>query len=77
MESGKSRNMFAVPGFTWRLSATIMLGVIWLSFLILWLFFWAGDFDVYQNLAIFIVSLLAAGGISGVIWGTVGRRMRW
>jgi hypothetical protein len=77
MEWGRGKDVFRVPGFSWRLTGTILLGVIWLSFLILWLFFWAVNYNFYQNLAIFIVSILAAGGMSGVIWGTLGRKMRW
>jgi len=74
MESSKGRNVFEVPGFTWRLSTTILLGVVWLSFLILWLFFWAGSFDVYQNLAVIFVSIIVVIGLLGAMWASWGIR---
>lgn len=74
MESSKGRNVFEVPGFAWRLSTTILLGVVWLSFLILWLFFWAGGFDVYQNLAVIFVSIIVVIGLLGAMWASWGIR---
>jgi cation transport ATPase len=44
---------------------SIIAGVGWLAFLLLWLLMYAGDYDIYQNIAVFVVSLLAFGGISG------------
>jgi hypothetical protein len=63
--------------FGWRGIASGIIWIGWVIWLLVWLFFYAGNYNFYQNLAIFIVSILAAGGISGVIWGTLGRRMRW
>jgi hypothetical protein len=74
MEWDRGKDVFAVPGFSWRIAATIMLGVIWLSFLILWLIFWAGDFDVYQNLAIVFVSIIVVIGLLGAMWASWGLR---
>lgn len=45
---------------------SIIAGVGWLSFLLAWLLMYAGDYDIYQNIAVFIVSLLAFGAISAV-----------
>jgi hypothetical protein len=45
---------------------SIIAGVGWLSFLLVWLLMYAGDYDIYQNIAVFIVSLLAFGAISAV-----------
>ena len=59
-------------GFGCRVSFTIICGVGWLIFLIVWLFFYANNFNVYQNIAIFIVSLLAIGGIMGAVWAPWG-----
>ena len=61
-------------GFGWRVSLTIIMGVGWLVFLILWLFFYASGFNVYQNIAIFIVSLLIVGGIIAAAWAPWGIR---
>ena len=50
----------------------IIAGVAWLAFLVIWLLMYAGDYDVYQNIAVFIVSLLAFGGISAAA-GAIGK----
>jgi hypothetical protein len=61
-------------GFGGRVSLSIISGVGWLIFLIIWLFFYAGNFNIYQNIAIFIVSLLVIGGIMGAAWAPWGIR---
>ena len=38
----------------------------------IWLFFYATEYNVYQNIAIFIVSILAFGGIMGAAWAPWG-----
>src|SRR4030065_1244443 len=48
--------------------ANTVAGIGWLVFLIIWLFFYAGGYNGYQNLAIFIASLLVLGAVSGSIW---------
>ncbi len=60
------------PGFGWRVALSIIVGVGWLAFLILWLFFYAGDFNIYQNIAVFIVSILVLGGVMGAAWASWG-----
>ena len=42
-------------GFGWRVSISIIMTFGWLIFLVIWLFFYAGNFNIYQNIAIFIV----------------------
>ena len=59
-------------GFGWRVSLSIISVVGWLIFLIMWLFFYATNYNVYQNIAIFIVSILAFGGIMGATWAPWG-----
>ncbi len=54
------------PTLAWAINA--VAGVGWLVFLIVWLFYYAGDYNGYQNLAIFIVSLLVLGAVSGSTW---------
>lgn len=44
---------------------SIIAGVAWLVFLVIWLLQYAGDYDIYQNIAVFIVSVLVFGGVSG------------
>jgi hypothetical protein len=66
--------MMETKGFGWRVSLTIIMGVGWLVFLILWLFFYAGVYNIYQNIAIFIVSLLIVGGVLGAAWAPWGMK---
>jgi len=66
--------MIKTKGYGWRVSLSIIMGVGWLIFLILWLFFYASGFNVYQNIAIFIVSLLVVGGVLGAAWAPWGMK---
>ena len=68
----KDEEIMKTKGFGWRISLSIISGVSWLIFLIIWLFFYATLFNVYQNIAIFIVSILAIGGIMGATWAPWG-----
>ncbi|HEX9907182.1 MAG TPA: hypothetical protein VGB78_01790 [Thermoplasmata archaeon] len=63
------------PGFGWRVGASILIAIGWLSFLILWLFFYASAYNIFQNLAIVIVSVLASVGLLGAMWAPWGMRM--
>ena len=51
-----------------RVAGTVIVGVCWLAFILLFLAFFIGSFDFWQNIAIFIVSLIVAGGIIAVMW---------
>jgi len=51
-----------------KVAGTVIVGVCWLSFIILFLAFFAGKFDFWQNLAVFIVSVIIAVGIVAVMW---------
>jgi hypothetical protein len=51
-----------------RVAGTVAVGFGWLAFILLWLAFYAGNFDFWQNLAMFIVSVIVAIGIVAVIW---------
>ena len=61
-----------IEGLSWRVSLTILFGVGWLIFLILWLGFFADEYTSYQNFAIFLVSILVLGGILGIPWTIYG-----
>ncbi len=64
--------MKSFPGVGWRIGFSVTLGILWLAFLIIWFFFYAGSYDVYQNIAIFLASLLAVGGILAGVWMSFG-----
>jgi hypothetical protein len=55
-------------GLGWRVSLSILVGVGWLVFLVLWLFFYAKDYAWEKNVAIFLLSLLLLIGVLGVPW---------
>ena len=57
-----------VSGFGWRVSLSIVAGIAWLIFLIIWFFFYAVGFTLYQNIAIFGISVAAVGLIEGLTW---------
>ena len=63
-------------GLGWRLSATIMVLAGWFAFAILWLAFYASGYNIYQNLAVFLSSLVILGAVLGVLWAGFGARMR-
>ncbi len=72
MRRKKHERMIKIPGLGWRVSLSIIVGCGWLIFLIIWLFFYAGSFNVYQNIAIFLVSILVVGAIMGASWASWG-----
>jgi hypothetical protein len=49
-----------------RISA--VLGVSWVAFLVLWLFFFAPGYDIYKNIAIVVTSLLIVGALMSLTW---------
>jgi hypothetical protein len=51
-----------------RISATVAAIVGWLAFIVLYLAFFAGTFDFWQKLAIFIASGAIALGIIAIFW---------
>lgn len=59
----------------WRIALSIMMGVGWLAFMIVWLFFFADQFSIYRNLAILFLSLVVVGGVLGAAWVGFGLRM--
>jgi len=63
-------------GMRWRVAVSIVVSVGWLIFLIIWLGFFAGDYTGYQNLAIFLVSILVVAAIVGPIWAVWGMKMK-
>ncbi|MGD0818035.1 MAG: hypothetical protein ABR986_06490 [Methanomassiliicoccales archaeon] len=62
-------------GFGWRVSTSIITAVGWLSFIIIWLFFYADKYSIYQNIGAVIVSLIVFIGVNGAVWGTWAMRM--
>jgi len=70
----EGKQMMKTAGFTSRVVVSITVPLALMIFWIIWFFFFAGDFNVYQNIAIFLVSLLAVGGLMGAIWAPWGMK---
>ncbi len=51
-----------------RIYASIALGLGWLLFLALWLFYYATTYGILQNIAVFIVSIVVVTAIAIAIW---------
>ena len=72
----KDEDVLEKEGLGWRVSLSIIAGVGWLVFIILWLFFYAGDYNWEKNVAIVLLSILVIGLILGAPWTIWGLRHR-
>ncbi len=70
----EGREMFKTSAFKWRVQVSVILPFIAIIFLIIWFWFIAElySFSVWQSIAIVLVTLLAIGGILGLIWARWG-----
>ena len=64
------------PGFTWRVSLSVLVSFSLVIFLILWLLFYAGKFNIYQNIAAILYSFLIGIAILVPIVGFLGDKIR-
>ena len=74
MEEECCKEWMEEQGMKWRVSLSIIMGVGWLVFLILWLAFYASDFNIYQNIAIVLSSILIVGAVLGASWASWGMK---
>ena len=72
--SKEGKEMMRTIGFTSRINVSIVVPFALLIFWIIWFFFIAEDFNFYQNIAIFIVSLLVVVGLLIGIWAPWGMK---
>ena len=70
----KKKNPMETEGFTWRVGVSIVAFFALIIFLIIWLFFYADLYTVYQNIAVIIVGILAFLGIMGGTWAPWGMK---
>ncbi|TKJ25649.1 MAG: hypothetical protein CEE41_04005 [Hadesarchaea archaeon B3_Hades] len=70
IKTGRARKR--PPGGAARVAVSIVTGVGWLIFLILFLVFYAEGFSIYENLAIILASILVTGVIRGPTWAYWG-----
>jgi protein-S-isoprenylcysteine O-methyltransferase Ste14 len=65
-------------GMGWRVSVSIITFFGAVIAAILWLFFYAGSFSVYQNIAVVVVIFLVFIAVMGATWASWGmRQSRW
>ena len=60
----------------WRVGVSILSFFGAIIAVILWLFFYAGSYNAYQNLAIIVVIFLAFTAVVAAIWVSWGMRQR-
>ena len=70
--SQEEKEMWKIKGFRWRVWVSIIVALGVIIFLIYWFWILAEPYDIYQNIAIFIVSFLIAGGILAAMWAPWG-----
>lgn len=58
----------------WRVAASILAFFGSVIGIILWLFFYAGNFNVYQNIAVVVVILLGFIAVMGATWASWGMK---
>ena len=63
-------------GFGWRVSLSVLVSIGWLAFLVIWLFFYAGYYSIYQNLAVFLASILIVTAVMGASWASWGIKQK-
>ncbi len=63
-----------MQGLRVRIAVSIMTGVGWLSFVLLYAAFWTSGFSLFQSIVIVLVSALIAAGIMGAMWASWGMR---
>jgi hypothetical protein len=61
-------------GMGWRVSVSIISFFGLLIFFIIWLFFYAGTFNIYQNIAVVIAAILVFVGVNGAAWAPWGMK---
>jgi len=51
-----------------KVAATIVVIVFWFAFIVLYLAFFTGGFDLWQKVAVFLASGAIASGVIAVFW---------
>jgi hypothetical protein len=55
-------------GFRWHILISIALPFAAMIFLIIWFWYFAEPYSVWQNIAVLLVTILVMGGLLGVLW---------
>jgi peptidoglycan/LPS O-acetylase OafA/YrhL len=70
----EGKEMMRKTGFRSRVIISIVIPLALMIFLIIWFYYYADNFNIYQNFAVFLVSILAVGGIMGAMWAPWGMK---
>ncbi|MGF3554279.1 MAG: hypothetical protein ACQXXF_03245 [Thermoplasmatota archaeon] len=70
----EGKEMMRKTGFRSRVIASIVIPFLLMIFLITWFYFYADNFNIYQNFAVFLVSILVVGGLLGAMWAPWGMK---
>jgi hypothetical protein len=79
MNSETTADQTRSDGMAWRVGVSIVTFFGALIAVILWLFFYAGGYNAYQNIAVIIVIILAFVAVMGATWASWGMKQgaRW
>ncbi len=69
-----SNNHNLPSGIGWRIAVTILTFFGSIIGIIVWLFFYASQFNIYQNIAIVVVILLGFIAVMGAVWASWGMK---
>ncbi len=72
--SGEMSSRERPEGMGWRVGVSIVTFFGAMIAVILWLFFYAGSFGVYQNIAVIVVIFLAFIAVMGATWASWGMK---
>ena len=51
-----------------KIVGTILVSVFWFAFIVLYLAFYAGSFNLWQKVAVFLASGAIASGLIAAVW---------
>jgi len=57
-----------IAGLASKITATVIVGVLWFAFIVLYLAFYAAGLSFWQKTAVFLASAAIVGGIIAAFW---------
>jgi len=66
-----------VRQMAWRGIASLVVGLGWVVFIVLFALLWAPSLSLFQNIVILIATLVAAFVVVGIMWMAYGMRYGW
>lgn len=63
-----------IRGMGWRISASMVSGIVWIASMIAWLFFAATNHNIWENLGLLLISLMTLVALNVAIWLPFGLR---